>query len=87
MNFAIVVLQIHICSGGVGGYGRVRGCGLGTGDESNLATGIGGDSGIRVLDNGVHFAARVKKRANERQIQPLALALGADDAMWGKSIV
>lgn len=49
-------------------------------NEPNLSTGVGGDGGVGVTDRGVEGGRVVHHSPDEREVEPLAFSLRADDA-------
>lgn len=60
---------------------------LGANHETNLARGIGRDSGESVLNSGEDRLASLLEVLDDAQVKPDALCLGSDDTLFGKSLV
>lgn len=55
--------------------------------ETNLTTGVSGDSSISVLDDGEESAAESLDFLDKRKMEPHAFTLSGDDTIVGKSVL
>jgi hypothetical protein len=66
---------------------RVYGLSVGCDYKADLAGWIGGYGGVGVLHRGEDLIAFVEHTGDEIHVQPHALSLGADQTVWGESVL
>lgn len=59
---------------------------LGAHDVTDLTAGVRRNAGVGVFDLGVEFLAEALDLLDQRQMEPHALTLGAEDTVLGKGV-